>query len=120
MRNVQILYVSNVSSCYRCLNKSVNRVFRFLGREKDLSCDPKFSARNFFKGNNSQTQSLQVKFESSYKSVAVAPKNPKDAEPASGSRSTSKTSSCSSGRHLVGQYFPCNIVSRVRCPFVVS
>ena len=101
--SVQMSYssVPNVSSLYRD-PRSINRVFRLLGRGTDLLLDRRFSAWNFLKGGVSKRQSLQVKMETAYKSAVISAEDlyyPKDTESVGGSRSSS-TSSCSPGPPL--------------------
>ena len=66
--------IPNVSSLYRD-PRSISRVFRLLGRGKDLLLDRKFSVWNFLKGSNPRRAALQSSFEVAYKKASVAPVN---------------------------------------------
>ena len=103
---VQISFttVPNVSSLYRD-PRSISRVFRLLGRGKDLLHDRKFSVWNFLKGSNARRITLQNSFEASYKKVIVAPPNlclPDDGDVTCGS-DTGTSNSSPSPRSSLGK-----------------
>ena len=66
--------IPNVSSLYRD-PRSISRVFRLLGRGKDLLLDRKFTVWNFLKRSYSRRTALQSSFEAPYKKASVAPVN---------------------------------------------
>ena len=62
--------VPNVSSLFRD-PRSLSRVFRLIGRGRDLLDDHKFSVWNFLKGNGPRRVRFHSKLESAYKSAVV-------------------------------------------------
>ena len=71
---VQISYntVPNVTSLYKD-PRSISRVFRLLGRGRELLADRKFSIWNFLRGAALRRGKWFAKFEAAYKSVVVSP-----------------------------------------------
>ena len=103
---IQVFYatVPKVSSLFRD-PRSINSVFRLLGKGKDLLSDRKFSAWNFFKGSGFRRTKLRTKFENSYRSMVARrgeAQLPDDSDVPSASRSSSNTSSPTS-RALTGK-----------------
>ena len=70
--SIQLAYktVPNVSSLFRD-PRSLSRVFRLIGRGRDLLEDRKFSVWNFLKGSGPRRVRFQTKLESAYKSAVV-------------------------------------------------
>ena len=104
--SIQVSYatVPNVSSLFRD-PRSINRVFRLIGKGKDLLSDRKFSVWNFLKGSGFRRTKWQTKFENSYKSVVVRREEallPDDSDVPSASHSSSNASSPAS-RALTGK-----------------
>ena len=87
--------IPNTSSLYRD-PRSISRVFRLLGRGKDLLLDGKFTVWNFLKGSNPRRTTLRSSFESACKKASVAPINlslPDDRDITYGSDSCTSNSS---------------------------
>ena len=85
----------NVSSLFRD-PRSVSRVFRLLGKGKDLLSDRKFSMWNFLKSSGPRRAKLQAKLENSYNGAVARREDVQlaiDSDVPSGSRSSSNTSS---------------------------
>ena len=72
--SIQLAYqtVPNVSSLFRD-PRSLSRVFRLIGRGRDLLEDRKFSVWNFSKSSGPRRVRFQTKLESAYKSAVVRP-----------------------------------------------
>ena len=101
VRSLQLSYVTvpNVSSLYGD-SKSVGRIFRLLGRGRELINDKKFSIWNFLRGSGVRMTSMLEKFEAAYKrSVLLSEGLPifLEATTPSVSHSSSTTSSPGSG-----------------------
>ena len=75
--SLQISYqtVPHVSSLFRDA-KSINRVFRLLGRRIELLLDRKFLIWNFSKGSNSRRTALHRKLESGYRKAVLRVEKP--------------------------------------------
>ena len=70
--SIQLAYttVPNVSSLFRD-PRLLSRVFRLIGRGRDLLEDRKVSVWNFLKGSGPRRDRFQTKLESAYKSAVV-------------------------------------------------
>ena len=94
--SLQISYqtVPRVSSLYRD-PKSIDRVFRLLGRGTELLLDKKFLIWNFSKGSNSRRTILHGKLESGYRKAVLRAEKP-TVSSTSTTPSVSRTSSVNS------------------------
>ena len=103
---IQLSYstVPKVSSLYQD-PRTISRVFRLLGRGKEILEDRELSTWNFLRGNGAKRSTLCTKFESAYKRSVVAPDNkklPDDGDITCGSGSTTSNSS-PSPRSVLGK-----------------
>ena len=104
VESIQISFstVPNVSSLYQD-PRSVPRVFRLLGRGKELLADRKFSIWNILKRSGPKRASLFAKFDNAYKKAVVSPEVPilaDDGDVTCGSGNTTSTSSPSPHSNL--------------------
>ena len=95
--SIQVSYstVPNASSLFRD-PRSISRVFRLLGKGKDLLSDRKFSMWNFLKVSGPRRAKSQTKLENSNKSVVARREDVQlaiDSDAPYGSRSSSNASS---------------------------
>ena len=106
---VQISYntVPNVTSLYKD-PRSISRVFRLLGRGRELLANRKFSIWNFLRGSALRRGKWFAKFETAYKSVVVSPSvlHPSEdsdvaSEPQTSSSSESPTAQLNLGKATV-------------------
>ena len=104
VEGIQISFntVPNVSSLHQDL-RSIPRVFRLMGRGKELLTDRKFSIWIVLKGSRPKRASLLTKFENAYKKAVVAPEIrslPDDVDVTNGSGATTSNSSRSQNSSL--------------------
>ena len=102
--SLQLSYqaVPNVSNLYRD-PRTINRLFRLLGRGPELLTDKKFSVWNILKGSGPKRNNLQGKFEAAYRKAVLKldkPVVPSNASTPTISRSNSGSRSPVSGPAL--------------------